>query len=149
LDKDGNPTTDPAKALEGALLPFGGYKGYGLTVAVELFSSVLMGADWSTRVKMAYYTEGGQYVQALDVSHFRSFDEYLRDLDEVVRSVKSSGKGQSKDEIYLPGEKEAIMAEERSARGIPVDASLKGDLMKVSKELGIPLSLKDSNIAGR
>src|SRR5690606_17035590 len=30
IDADGNPTNDPAAALEGALLPIGGHKGFGL-----------------------------------------------------------------------------------------------------------------------
>lgn len=142
IDKDGNPTTSPKEALEGALLPFGGYKGYGLAVAVELFSSVLLGAQWSTRVKLAYYTEGGHYVQAIDVSHFRPYNDYLRDMHEVVKGIKSSGKPKAKNEIYLPGEKEAIIAAERSVRGIPVDASLKNELTQVSKEFDVSLPLK-------
>jgi len=142
VDKGGNPTTNPKEALDGALLPFGGYKGYGLAVAVELFSSVLLGADWSTNVKLAYHTEGGLYVQALDVSHFRVYTEYLRDLREVVRNIKRSGKGESEDEILLPGEKETITAAERSAKGIPIDDSLRRELVKVSQDLDIPISLK-------
>lgn len=142
LDKNGNPTRNPSEALDGALLPFGGYKGYGLAVAVELFSSVLMGAEWSRKVKMAFHTEGGQYVQALDVSHFRPFEEYLRDLEEVVNDIKTSGRGEAKDEIYLPGEKEAITSAERSVHGIPIDDNLKKELTKVSEELIIPLTLK-------
>jgi LDH2 family malate/lactate/ureidoglycolate dehydrogenase len=147
VDKNGNPTTNPKEALDGALLPFGGYKqsgykGYGLAVAVELFSSVLMGADWSTNVKLAYHTEGGLYVQALDVSHFRPYADYLKDLKKVVRNIKTSGKGRTEDEIFLPGEKEAITAAERSARGIPIDEKLGRELMKVSSDLGVPLSLR-------
>ena len=141
VDKNGNPTRDPRQALEGALMPFGGYKGYGLAVAVELFSSVLLGADWSTKVKLAYHTEGGLYVQALDVSHFRPYDEYLRDLREVVKTIKTSGKGEAKDEILLPGEREEIIATERSAEGIPIDEGLEKELMKVSERFGVSLPL--------
>jgi LDH2 family malate/lactate/ureidoglycolate dehydrogenase len=145
VNKHGYPTRDPSEALEGALLPFGGYKGYGLAVAVELLSSVLMGAEWSSKVKVAFHTEGGQYVQALDVSHFRPFGEYLRDLEEVVNEIKTSGRGEAKDEIYLPGEKEAITSAERSVHGIPIDDNLKKELTKVSEELSIPLTWKESN----
>jgi LDH2 family malate/lactate/ureidoglycolate dehydrogenase len=127
-------------------LPFGGYKGYGLAVAVELFSSVLMGAEWSSKVKVAFHTEGGQYVQALDVSHFRPFDEYLRDMKEVAKNIKMSGRGEAKDEIYLPGEKEAIISAERTIHGIPIDGDLKKDLTRVSKKLNVPLSLKEPSV---
>jgi LDH2 family malate/lactate/ureidoglycolate dehydrogenase len=146
LDKRGNPTRNPSEALDGALLPFGGYKGYGLAVAVELFSSVLMGAEWSSKVKLAYHTEGGQYVQALDVSYFRSFKDYLRDLEEVMKNIKASGRGEAKDEIYLPGEKEAITSAERSIHGIPIDDNLKRELTKVSEELHIPLPFKEPDV---
>lgn len=41
---DGSPTTDPATALEGALLPFGGHRGSGLGVMIELLAGPLVGA---------------------------------------------------------------------------------------------------------
>ncbi len=143
LDEDGRPTTDPKAALKGALLPFGGYKGYGLAVVVELFSSVLLGADWSSKIKVVFHTEGGLYVQALDVSHFRPFDEYLGDLDAVVKNIKSSGRSGAKEEILLPGEKEALNLADRSKHGIPLDERLTRDLTRVSSEFGVPLPLKD------
>ena len=36
IDKAGNPTTDPDQALQGAQLPFGGYKGSSIALMVEL-----------------------------------------------------------------------------------------------------------------
>ncbi len=144
LDEEGNPTTDPQAALRGALLPFGGYKGYGLAVAVELLSSVLLGAEWSSRIKVVFHTEGGLYVQAVDVSHFRPFDEYLGDLEAVLRNIKSSGRGDAEHEVFLPGEKEALNLAERSKRGIPLDEKLMRDLSKVSSDFGVPLGLADA-----
>ena len=41
---DGTPTTDPAAALEGALLPFGGHRGSGLGIMIELLAGALVGA---------------------------------------------------------------------------------------------------------
>ena len=43
VDKEGKPTTDPSKALEGAFLAFGGYKGAGLSLMIELLTQVLSG----------------------------------------------------------------------------------------------------------
>ena len=37
IDRDGNPTRDPAAARDGALLPFGGHKGFGLGLIVQAF----------------------------------------------------------------------------------------------------------------
>ncbi len=141
LDSEGRPTTDPRAALKGAMLPFGGYKGSGLAVSVELLSSVLLGADWSSKIKVVFHTEGGLYVQALDVARFRPFRDYLRDLEEVTKVIKASGRADSRVEILLPGEKEAQTFAFRKKNGIPLDEKLRGDLEKVSANYGIPLKL--------
>lgn len=47
VDGEGNPTTDPASALDGALLPFGGYKGANIALLVEMLSAGLSGSAWS------------------------------------------------------------------------------------------------------
>src|SRR5260370_494739 len=43
IDRDGRHTTDPAEAQAGALLPFAGYKGFGLGLVVQALG-VLGGA---------------------------------------------------------------------------------------------------------
>jgi len=50
-DRDGRPTTDPKAALDGFLLPVGGYKGYGLALMVDLLAGVLSGAAFLTHVR--------------------------------------------------------------------------------------------------
>ena len=47
LDGNGNPTTDPAEALKGVLLPFGGQRGANVAMMVEVLSAGLSGANWS------------------------------------------------------------------------------------------------------
>ena len=51
LDKDGNPTTDPAAALEGVQLPFGGHKGNAIMIMVELLSAGLTGGNFALKRK--------------------------------------------------------------------------------------------------
>ena len=46
LDKDGNPTTDPAAALQGVQLPFGGHKGNAIMIMVELLAAGLTGGNF-------------------------------------------------------------------------------------------------------
>lgn len=50
-DRAGRPTTDPAEALNGFLLPIGGHKGYGLALVVDLLAGLLSGAAYLTHVK--------------------------------------------------------------------------------------------------
>lgn len=47
LDGQGQPTTDAAAALGGALLPFGGYKGANIALMVEVLAAGLAGGRWS------------------------------------------------------------------------------------------------------
>ena len=43
VDRDGNPTTDPAEALAGAMLPFGGHKGSAISTMIELLAAAMIG----------------------------------------------------------------------------------------------------------
>lgn len=47
VDASGAPTTDPAAALEGHLLPFGGARGANIALMVEILAAGLTGANWS------------------------------------------------------------------------------------------------------
>ena len=50
LDSRGAPTTDPAAALQGLLLPIGGFKGTGLAMIMGILSSLLSGAAYGTEL---------------------------------------------------------------------------------------------------
>ena len=47
IDDQGQPTTDPNKALQGSLLPFGGYRGANIALMVELLAAGLTGGNWA------------------------------------------------------------------------------------------------------
>lgn len=75
VDSDGRATTDPTAALDGALLPFGGYKGGNIALLVELLS-VVAGSNWSSDAPAFDHGEAspgvGMFVLALDVGRFDS-----------------------------------------------------------------------------
>ena len=58
VDAQGNPTRDPAKAFDGALLPFGGPKGYALALIVEIMSAALTGAALAIEASSLFTPEG-------------------------------------------------------------------------------------------
>lgn len=71
IDADGRPTTDPAAALDGAMLPFGGHKGSALALMIELMAGPLI--DDLTSLESLAVAEGqggapyhGQIVLAFD-----------------------------------------------------------------------------------
>lgn len=53
VDSDGQPTTDPAAAMAGAMLTFGGHKGSALAAMVELMAGALIG-DLTSKDSMTY-----------------------------------------------------------------------------------------------
>ena len=59
IDAAGNPTTDPAAALGGALLPFGGYKGASIALMIELLAGALVGDLFSFEASEVDPGDGG------------------------------------------------------------------------------------------
>lgn len=58
IDSDGAPTTDPARAMKGALLAFGGARGANIALMVEVLAAGLTGANWS--LDAPSFTEGSE-----------------------------------------------------------------------------------------
>jgi LDH2 family malate/lactate/ureidoglycolate dehydrogenase len=137
LDKQGRPTTDPKEALEGFLLPFGGYKGYGLVMAVEVLSSVLLGALQSKDIEVHPSTQGGFFITIIDISRFRDYEEYKKDVLHLIGNVKSCPVTDGFTEILIPGEIEEREFEKIMRDGIPIEDATWKELIKIAKELNI------------
>ena len=58
VDADGQPTTDPVKALEGALVSAADYKGWALGLMVEALAAGLTGSAMSFNTKGLKRAEG-------------------------------------------------------------------------------------------
>jgi len=137
LDKDGRPTTDPEKALQGVLLPFGGYKGYAFSLLVELLTHAVVGALPSTEIPSHASTQGGFLVVALSPAIFRSYEEYIRDVSNLVKRIKGVKTAEEFREVLLPGELEERTFRERLEKGIPLEEKEVEELRRVAKKLGI------------
>lgn len=140
LDKYGNPTTDPKVFLDGGmLLPFGGYKGFGLCLSVEVFSSILTGAPFSFYIKSGWATQGGFILGVIDVSFFRPYEEYERDMASLIKMIKTTPPAEGFKEVLLPGEVEKREYAKRIIEGIPVYEDSWGKVKGVADELGVPM----------
>lgn len=89
VDKDGNPTTDPQKALGGSLVSMGGYKGWGFGLMAELLAAGMTGGTVSRHVKPLKAPEGsphdlGQYYLLMDPG---SSPEFFDRLNQVAEGV--------------------------------------------------------------
>lgn len=108
LDKLGQPTTNPKDALEGgAILPIGGYKGYGITLMIEILTGVLTGSSFGNQiagVEEDGKRNNGHLFLSLDINAFMDIITFKARLDELIDMVRSSPKIDENKEILLPGE---------------------------------------------
>jgi uncharacterized oxidoreductase len=122
IDAEGRPTTNPADFFgppAGALLAFGGHKGYALALLSDILAGALSGAGCSrpdaTRVGNSFLAV------VLDIPQFRDPKAFEADVDQLVKYVKASKLAPGFTEILIPGEPERKERPHREANGIPVD----------------------------
>ena len=125
---DGGPTTDPAEALAGAVVPFGGPKGYCLALVVQLLSSALVGADVIPERGGNY----GVFAAALDPGIFTSREEFAAGTGGLYRRMKGLRTASAEAEVLLPGERAAAERRMRLTDGIELPA----ELLQRIEELG-------------
>jgi LDH2 family malate/lactate/ureidoglycolate dehydrogenase len=153
---DGQPTTDPAVALEGSLLPIGGPKGSALIVANELLSGALGGAMFSFEISPALVMGAdhhdrwscGHFLLAIDPDAFVGAEAFRRRADEFVEALRGAERPEGVDRIYLPGEREWLLSEERRVTGLPVARTTLAALETVATELGAEVGFGDLLGAG-
>ncbi|KAJ5091330.1 Malate/L-lactate dehydrogenase [Penicillium alfredii] len=123
LDDDGNRTDDPAKALQGVMLPMGGPKGSALSIMMDVFSGVFSGAAFAGHVTNPYDpskpADVGHFLVVIKPDLFMTMDEFTERMDYLYQRVVDSDKMAGVDRIYFPGEIEIITEEQRLSEGIP------------------------------
>lgn len=145
LDEKAQATQDPRIAQQARrLLPLGGsrdngsHKGYGLAVLVEILCGVLTGTVTALN---ADQDPRGHFFGAIRVDAFRPVAEFKKDMDRLIRELKSTPPIEGQRRVYVAGEIEFETAEERAERGIPLLPSVLKGLREVSEELGIAYNL--------
>ncbi len=145
LTEDGEPTTDAGEALKGILLAIGGYKGYGITLMVDLLTGVLADSNYGPRVKpIDQDAERGGVAHsfmAIALAAFTDVAAFKARMDAYIDEIKSSKKARGSDVIYVPGEPEYMRVLERMKKGIPLQAKVAAELRALGKDLGIPIEL--------
>jgi L-2-hydroxycarboxylate dehydrogenase (NAD+) len=146
MDRAGHPITDPKRAIEGLLLPIGGYKGFGLALAFSLMGGALNGARTGRDTVSIddASTEGntGQAIMALDVASFGDVEDFKRRVDIVARDIRTSAPMPGGGEVRYPGLNGHRTAAARARAGIPIRPPLAASLAKLASSLRIePLAL--------
>ena len=131
-DADGNPTTDPQKAIAGAIRSFDrSYKGSGLALIAEILAGPLVGAAFCGIGDSK--GNWGHLIFAIDPELLTDRNTLSCNVSEIIRKVKSTKKLTGVDEIFVPGERESVLARERRESGlIEVENNLLTKLRRVA-----------------
>lgn len=113
IDAHGRPTRDPVAGLAGAILAFGGHKGYGLSFAIQALG--LLGGAARTHGKVQDY---GYLFVVFDPGLLMPVDEFQRQLDELIVKVKTTPRQPGVGEIRVPSERSYAERERRRVEGI-------------------------------
>lgn len=136
LDKDGNPTTNPADLYEGGMLvPAAGHKGYSLSLLVDLLGGMLTGGG--SAPQSGTMQSNGVLFIVLDVAAFRSPEEFQAEAAELAERIKSTPPAPGFSAVLLPGEPEQQTAAQRRANGVPLDDGTWAQLVAEAERFGV------------
>ncbi|MTT31184.1 ureidoglycolate dehydrogenase [Terrilactibacillus sp. BCM23-1] len=127
VDEHGDAVTDPNKVV--SLSTFGGPKGYGLSVIVDVFSGLLAGAAFGPHIGRMYddldkYRKLGHYFCAINPSFFTDTEEFLTQMDEMMEQLQQVPPAKGFDRVYIPGEIEQLHEEKNLEEGITIASSV-------------------------
>jgi delta1-piperideine-2-carboxylate reductase len=130
IGPDGEPTTDPALALQGAQLPFGGYKGAAIALMVELLAGALIGDVFSFEATERDRAKtgtpcGGELMLAMDPAHCVAGEHRATQLAHAERLF---AKILEQHGTRLPGDRRHAARRRTPAEGISIPRSLHDEL---------------------
>lgn len=150
IDKEGIETRDPQAALAGSVLPFGGAKGYGIAMMIDVMAGVMTGAAFGPRIGDLYKTldapqDVGVFMHLVHAGAFLPADMFKQRVDAMISQIKANRPARDVEEVMVPGEIEARMAKRRAREGIPLPVDLvdqldrlaSGDMPSLCRALGV------------
>lgn len=148
LTKEGAPSVDPLEAAQkgGFLTSLGGsaegssYKGYGLSVMVNILSACLSGATLITdpmHQKQAFGMDIGHFFLALNPDLFREAGAFEADVTALCEGLRGTVPVDPARPVMVAGDRERRIAALRMEEGIPVGAGLLAQVRGVAEKSGV------------
>ena len=146
----GEPLTDPTKLHpDSTLLPLGGtpvlgaFKGFGLTLMVDILTGALSGFGTSAEIDSGL--TAAHCFGAMRIDAFQPLADYEERMEHLIAAIKETPRREAVDEILIPGEPEHALAEQRRADGrVPVHPSVLGGFREAAEELDVRWDLDEA-----
>jgi LDH2 family malate/lactate/ureidoglycolate dehydrogenase len=136
VDPAGRPTTRPEDFFAGgALLPFGGHKGSGMSIMIELLGGLLTGMG--TAPTPGYAGGNGTVLLAVNIAAFTTEQAYREEAAAFCAQLVEAGAGPTMGSVLLPGELESRTRRERLADGVPVGPGVLDLIYTITDPLGV------------
>jgi L-2-hydroxycarboxylate dehydrogenase (NAD+) len=157
VDKTGRPAQDTQTLLDdmfhrlgGGILPlgglgetYGGHKGYGLAVMVDILCAVLCGAPFGSGVSDTETSSGrvSHFFGAIKIDRFRDPQAFRQDMDRLLSNLRGCPPAERAERVYFAGQKEFEKEAECSRIGVPLFRKTYEQICDIGKEYGVdPLS---------
>lgn len=153
VDKTGRSAKNPRSLLDdmqerlgGGILPlgglgkeFGGHKGYGLAVMVDILCAVLCGASFGQGVFDTAESSArvSHFFGAIKIENFRDPQEFRKDMDNMLKALRECPSAEGEERVYFAGLPEMEYEEETHRRGIPLVLKTYTMLRDLGNEFGI------------
>lgn len=136
LDSDGYPTVKIDDLDNGgSLLPFGGHKGYALSLAICLLGGL------GTQFDPERAAMGGCYMQVLNIAAFTPLAAYQQNVRMFLDAIKETPLAPDATAVLAPGDFEAQNRHQRLADGIEVPITIVTQLQEWAERLQVPFDL--------
>ncbi len=143
LDKEGRPTTDPEEVLESSLLsPIAGYKGSGLSVAIDAILGCLAGGGHSHEIVGINEFHGKSRVTsvfvAVNIEALLPISQFQAAANAFVSIIKATPKAAGVETIFIPGEIEHRSETKRRRTGFELSPERLAELDEIADRLDLP-----------
>jgi LDH2 family malate/lactate/ureidoglycolate dehydrogenase len=139
IDDRGNPTDDPRYAVVpplGAILPFGGHKGYGVALACELLGGALSGGGtWHYDESSKQRVLNGMLAIVIDPGKLGTGAQFAAESRQFLDWLRRSAVAPGFDKVRIAGEPERDTRARREMEGIPVDETTWSEIVAAGAKL--------------
>ncbi len=143
IDAEGRPATVAREVVQGgAMLPFGGHKGYALVLLTELLAGALTGAGVAGLPAGTHSRRPGSnasFLIVIDVAHMTETEEFYADVDGLFDRLKQIRPAPGVREVLIPGEPEAAARSRSAGAGITIEGATWEQIAAVATECGATL----------
>ena len=127
VNREGESVTNPDEVV--SLSPFGGPKGYGLSLIVDIFSGLLSGSAFGPHISKMYgeldrKRKLGHYFCVIDPNMFTNLEDFLQNMDDMMDELRMVPPAPGASQVFAPGEMEQKHEEYNTEHGISIVASV-------------------------